>query len=82
MADTQRSISTAFEAPQGQRRAHESIVAASEEITSDKVKTLAGRGLKRPDLITLSQVQELCGSVLRHLQEERGVDVADLLDRT
>jgi hypothetical protein len=40
-------------------------------ITSQKIKHLAGEGLRRPSQMTTKQVRELAGSVMAHI-EPRG----------
>jgi hypothetical protein len=40
-------------------------------ITSQKIKHLAGEGLRRPSQMTAKQVRELAGSVMAHI-EPRG----------
>ena len=42
-------------------------------LTSDKIKTLARRGLLEPHLLTVAEIQELCGAIIRHLRDKHGV---------
>ena len=42
-------------------------------LTSDKIKTLARRGLLEPHMLTIAEIQELCGSVIRHLRDKHEV---------
>jgi hypothetical protein len=37
-------------------------------LTSEKVQTLARRGLHEPKDLSLDEIREMCGSVLEHLQ--------------
>ena len=36
-------------------------------LTTPRIKTLAGRGLKDPLKLTPKEVQEICGSVMEHI---------------
>ena len=40
---------------------------ARHELTSDKVRHLAGKGLHDPASLTPQETRELCGSVLSHI---------------
>jgi hypothetical protein len=40
-------------------------------ITSDKIKTLAGKGLRAPSTLTTKETQELAGSVLEHIKRKK-----------
>jgi hypothetical protein len=42
-------------------------------LTGEKIKKLARRGLLEPNLLTTAEIQELCGSVIRHIRDEHGV---------
>ena len=42
-------------------------------LSGEKIKTLARRGLLEPNLLTIAEIQELCGSVIRHIRDEHGV---------
>ena len=46
------------------------------KLTNDKMKTLARRGLLEPHLLTIAEIQELFGSILRHLRDEHGVFIS------
>jgi hypothetical protein len=38
------------------------------EITSDRIKHLAGLGLKTPQMLMPDQVREVCASVMAHIE--------------
>jgi hypothetical protein len=38
------------------------------EITSEHIKHLAGKGFQNPATLTESEVKDLCGSVLSHIE--------------
>lgn len=42
-------------------------------LTGEKIKRLVRRGLLEPNLLTTAEVQELCGSIIRHIRDEHGV---------
>jgi hypothetical protein len=39
-------------------------------ITSPKIKTLAGKGLKAPSTLTTKETQELAASVMEHIRRK------------
>ena len=45
-------------------------------LTGEKIKSLARRGLLEPNLLTIAEIQELCGSVIRHIRDEHGVFIS------
>jgi hypothetical protein len=36
-------------------------------LTSQKIKSLAGKGLKAPSTLTTEEVREVCASVMEHI---------------
>ena len=48
----------------------EMIISNAAPLTGDKIRKIAGRGLSEPELVTHAEIQELCGSVLRHIREQ------------
>jgi hypothetical protein len=46
-------------------------------LTGGKIKTLARRGLLEPHLLTIAEIQELCGSIIRHIRDEHGIAVSE-----
>ena len=44
-------------------------------LTGERLKTLARRGLLEPNLLTIAEIQELCGSIIRHIRDEHGVHI-------
>lgn len=40
-------------------------------LTSPKIKSLAGKGLRAPSTLTTKETQELAGSVLEHIKRKK-----------
>jgi hypothetical protein len=46
-------------------------VAKPAALTSAKIKSLAGKGLKAPTTLTTEETRELAGSVLEHIKRKK-----------
>lgn len=44
---------------------------APEPITSPRIKELSGKGVRDPKSLTQDQVQELCASVMAHIEPRK-----------
>jgi hypothetical protein len=48
------------------------MATAKQEMTSDRIASIAARGMSKPESLTLDEIKEVCASALTQTRDKKG----------